>query len=830
MDVRRSSGAVLEVASRIGLAALFACAFGAGALAQPSEPPASEPPAAPESDAEPDVNETEPTETEPAEVEPVDDESTPDEDIAALSLEDLLHVTIVSANRREERLIDAPAPMVVISAADIRDRGYTDIADIIADLPGFDISLSNGADYMNAYQRGYRTPYTQRTLFLINGQVDNHLYWQTAQLSRQLPISNIERVEVLYGPASVVYGPNAFLGVINVITHDGRDLDDGDVDARVQLGAGSFATRSIDASVNARVRDFTAALSFRLFRSDEPDLSGRGPWLSNSIYRDANIWGPLVDRTQLMDGTIASGIVAGMGNTPLPGLQNEGRRLGSYADPTDDYGLIGTFGYRGLTLGLLQYRMREGYGAQYTADHGQNNSFWNKRSFHIYGQYRFEPVAGLRSTTLLMFRRSDLGGDWAEAEPDWNPGMDAYSYVSFSQWNSDNDSIVARQNFEYELLGGDLVLSAGLTYERKDLTRNYDISGYWNDAFSSVSHGDTGPEGLGPGVVHSSSLLPYDVLGAPPRRNPNVNRILTTDYGGFVAANASLGAVRLVGGIRVDHNSIYGTSVNPRAAFIYRFLHDRAAFKLIAGTAFQEPAYGMLFGGWNGRAANPDLRPERAYDGDAVLMLQSGRFLGDLSVFYAHYTHVILEQSKNQGSRDIVGGELKLRLTLPNPVPNTRDLSLFVHLSTALSYSSVHFDFATGDYVPGRTSVGDIAPVTLHAGATWPILDWLTLTVRSTYVSDRTLYMRNALRDPSRPDGGRRLDGYVTFDAFLRAEWRFLHVGFRVRNLFNALYDHPGLEQADGGDDTSATRSGGYRNSVIPQPGRSFYLTLGLDL
>jgi len=782
--------------------------------------------------------------TTPAE-EPPDPETTAEADaeteeaaheLAGMSLEELLTVTVVSANRREERLIDAPAPIVVITAEDIRLRGYTDLTEIFMDLPGFDITLYNGSDYLNAYQRGYRTPYTNRTLFLVNGQVDNTLWWQTALINRQYPLSNIERIEILYGPASVVYGPNAFLGVVNIITRDGRDVSDGEVDARVTAGVGTWKTRFVDLAFNTRWGDISVAFSARVHRSDEPDLSSKWYWLDNRHYGNIDIWGPLLDRTRLPDSScpmppcFTAGLEPGEGNTLLPGVEHEGIKLGHYHDPTDDYGMIGTVKARGLTLGLINWHISEGYGAQYTADHAQNDTYWIKDARTVYGQYEARPSRNLTSTSLLLYRESDYGGDFAEAYPDWNPMMERYSYVSYSLWNADSNSTLFRQILDYELLDGDLVLTGGLTFERKDLAKNYDISGYWSDAFSSVSTG-AGPAGLGPGVVHSTSTEPYDVAAPPPDETPRINRVLTTDQGGFAAANIALGRYRIIGGIRYDHNSLYGSSVNPRVAFIMRMLEDTAAVKLIAGTAFQEPPPGLLFGGWNGRAANPELEPERAYDADLVLMLQRGRFYGDLSAFYAHYTHVITEeQSRNQGTRDAFGGELKVRATAPNPIPRTTDLELWANLTTTFSYSSIAYDFATATFVRDRTPVGDIAPVKAHLGLSCPLAAGLHATLRSNLISGRKLYLRNALRDPRRPDGGRELDAYMTLDGFVGYEHGPLRLGVLGRNLLGADYFHPGVEQADSGDDFTAARSGGFRNSLVPQPGRSVMLTLGLEM
>ena len=114
---------------------------------------------------------------------------------------------VVTASRTKENLQNAPASVIVITEEDIRNRGYASIDEILYDLPGFDLSFSNGIPYIMGYQRGYRTPFMSRTLFMIDSKVQNDMYTQEAELSRQIPMSNIKRIEVLYGPASAAYGP-----------------------------------------------------------------------------------------------------------------------------------------------------------------------------------------------------------------------------------------------------------------------------------------------------------------------------------------------------------------------------------------------------------------------------------------------------------------------------------------------------------------------------------------------------------------------------------------------------------------------------------------------
>ena len=121
-------------------------------------------------------------------------------------------------------------------------------------LPGFDVSRGNGVHYSNIYQRGYRSLNTDRTLLLFDGVEENNLWSTTAPLSRQHPLTNVERVEVIYGPTSTMYGANAFLGVINAITKEPEDITgiDNRLGVRSQVSFGSWQTRYAELTVAGR--------------------------------------------------------------------------------------------------------------------------------------------------------------------------------------------------------------------------------------------------------------------------------------------------------------------------------------------------------------------------------------------------------------------------------------------------------------------------------------------------------------------------------------------------------------------------------------------------
>lgn len=208
----------------------------------------------------------------------------------SLSFDDLFSREVESASGLSESYLTAPASMNVITKEDIIDRGYTSIDELLMDVSGFDISLTNGITYMNAYQRGYRTPFTKRTLILINGKVDNHLWTHMANFSRQYPISNIEKVEILYGPSSAVYGANAFLGVVNIITKDAASAEEDFNSFESTISTGSFNTRNIDLYTGGKSGDISYSIGAKVFHSDEQDLSDKFGFISNDIYSNERRW------------------------------------------------------------------------------------------------------------------------------------------------------------------------------------------------------------------------------------------------------------------------------------------------------------------------------------------------------------------------------------------------------------------------------------------------------------------------------------------------------------------------------------------------------------
>lgn len=713
-----------------------------------------------------------------------------------LTIEQLMQTKVVTASGQEESLLDAAASMVIITANDIRKRGYTDLSEVLYDLPGFDVMSTNGSGGVVAYQRGYRTPITQRTLIMINGIVDNDLWSHEALIGKHYPIFNIEKIEIMYGPTSALYGANAFLGIINIITKDGKNLDKDGEQITVSAQAGSFNTKSMELATAGRKNDFFYSFSGKYYRSDEADLSGKWGFLSNSLYSDTSIWGPILQHS------------------------HNNRKYGSYYSPSDDYGILANVGFKNTKLGFINWKNKEGYGAWYPADRGQNNAFWKKSSFQMYLQN--ESKAGkfnLRS--LILFRKNQVTGDWAEAQPDWHAGMERYSYISITNWNAICDSWLFKEDATYEF-NKNLSLQGGFKYERKELTKAYDIPGYWGAFSSSVPTSNTGPYGYGAAIGHSTDSL-YNTIEGPNPNMPAENLLLTDDIGGYLQMIANLRNFRFNLGIRHDYNSVYGDNTNIRASAIYKFNH-KGALKLIYGEAYQEPPPRQLFGGWNGRHSNINLKPEKAKNLELIGSYGLNIVRIGASAYYSHYDNVIKEEAENAGQRDIYGFELRTRFNVKNIIPKSANITAYVYYTYTQAYSSLHYNHTTKKWEDGTVLLGDIAPHKINMGVNLPIYDGFNLNLRGNYISPRLVYTRNALRAREYT-----IADYFLFDGAVSYRFKAATLSFKAKNILDLNYYQPGVAQADSGDDFSK-RSLGYRNSLLPQAGRTMMVVLNIDL
>ena len=149
------------------------------------------------------------------------------QDLTQLSLEDLMNTKVTSVSKKEQSLSRTAAAIVVITAEDIRRSGAANIPDLLRMVPGLDVAQIN-ANSWAVSARGFNHQFSDKLLVLIDGRTVYTLlfagvYWDT----QDVPLEDIERIEVIRGPGATVWGANAVNGVINIITKRAADTQGG---------------------------------------------------------------------------------------------------------------------------------------------------------------------------------------------------------------------------------------------------------------------------------------------------------------------------------------------------------------------------------------------------------------------------------------------------------------------------------------------------------------------------------------------------------------------------------------------------------------------------
>lgn len=191
-------------------------------------------------------------------------------DIYDFNFKQLSDLKITTASKAPQKIWEVPSTINIITATNIKERGYFTLEEALSDIPGFQFRNILG---FNSYvfQRGIPSQ-NNLILVLIDGIQVNELNSGGFYGGGQYNLSNVERIEVVYGPASVTYGTNAVSGIINIITKSA-------IEKHVEINTliGSFNTTNTDISychANDK-KNFGIRVSGMCKKSDKADLKDK---------------------------------------------------------------------------------------------------------------------------------------------------------------------------------------------------------------------------------------------------------------------------------------------------------------------------------------------------------------------------------------------------------------------------------------------------------------------------------------------------------------------------------------------------------------------------
>ena len=191
---------------------------------------------------------------EPVEVEPIGEPVA----LEGALVEDLYARVVVTASRYGQDPLEAPSAITVLTAEDIAMSSATSVPELLTRIPGVDaMSLTAGQSDLSV--RGFNKRLSNKLLVLVDGR-SVYLDFIGSTLWQAIPVTleEIDRIEVIRGPGSAIYGANAFAGVVNIITKTPGDPANANT---LRLSAGTKGYASGSALVSGRQQNAAYRLS-----------------------------------------------------------------------------------------------------------------------------------------------------------------------------------------------------------------------------------------------------------------------------------------------------------------------------------------------------------------------------------------------------------------------------------------------------------------------------------------------------------------------------------------------------------------------------------------
>lgn len=181
------------------------------------------------------------------------------EDLFELSLEELMSVPVTVATKTAMTQRESPGIISVVTREEIINSGARDMIDVLRLIPG--VSMETDVEGVVGIGMRGNWAHEGKVLLLVDGQEMNENLFSTTQFGNHYDVTQIEKIEIVRGPGSSIYGGYAELGVINIITRQGKDLGGVQVGGTYGQMSDTYARRNLSVSVGDKKGDFEYSVS-----------------------------------------------------------------------------------------------------------------------------------------------------------------------------------------------------------------------------------------------------------------------------------------------------------------------------------------------------------------------------------------------------------------------------------------------------------------------------------------------------------------------------------------------------------------------------------------
>lgn len=484
-------------------------------------------------------------------------------DVFSVSLEDLINIEVTTASQTPQKISDVPAHVISFTAEQIQLFGWRDLKDVFRSVTGVDVSYDVQGEVKTLVTlRGIEG--NQKILVLQDGHRLNPITGERFIFGHNIPLYPYSRVEIVFGPASAIYGADAYAGVINLISKDATDIDG------FRGGAGYVSTQAMDAHLI-----FGKELS--------PDVA---VLLMGRVYQGEDFkWHK--HYTDPLDYAVV--------NQYRGALAEKG-----IAYPINNWNLMGKINYGRAILGFdWQHQLESNAPSSIPENYAYvKNNVWGQDVRHLNFVYY------LPETDRLAMEVSAHLGDYAlnpatnfyipnedltEGTPKYKHAYSAYARSAFK----------ARYQYSEKVM-----LSAGATF---DYVRSFPKTQNLDQPFAH-----DGPLQDDLRIFRDENAYIFGLIGLTDslfgtRNYRNAGLFVESEY-------RPIDRLRFTLGSRYDYNTIYKGAFNPRLGVVFR-ANEQLTLKALFGTAYIQPSNYYRWENWANpfgmHIPNQEIRPER---------------------------------------------------------------------------------------------------------------------------------------------------------------------------------------------------------------------------
>lgn len=555
--------------------------------------------------------------------------------LLSLSLEEVMASKVMISTNTKQALSRAPSVVSIISAEDIKATGAANLTEILQSIPG--IYIRNNLFGLRPLIT-FRGASAGHTLLMVNGVPQRDLVWTTGIFWKGLTTNMIERVEIIRGPGSALFGSDASAGAINIITKTAGKITQSEAGART----GSFDTQAGWVQHGGQWNDVDINLTAELSRT-----GGHNPYIA-------------VDGQTARDKTFGTKVSLAPGNANY-GYDNEDIRFS-----------MSKGNWRLLADYLRQSNLGIGLTGAAVLDPLTRGSNSRTDIGLLYNNEEYARDWGVNAE--LRYRHLDYtsGDGFQENPPGYRDATGAYPAGFMNLMRS------AQRDYTIEGSG----LYSGFKSHAIRLGGGYNSENlYFVEQFLNKGIGPDGRPLPAGGPLADVSDTPYAFA---PEKIRRVSYVYLQDV--WTLSNDW----ELTAGARYDRYSDFGSTLNPRLALVWQST-EQLITKLMYGQAFRAPNYLELYALTAATKPNPNLTPETSRTWDLAFSYSVSRDLKlGLDFYRFEQTNLIAPDATNQyqnlGNNTARGVELEAQWQAAKTLRLAGNLT---HRDDSIAFNSV---------------------------------------------------------------------------------------------------------------------------------------------